>query len=230
MSRSPAQASSPPGPSPLAYVARPQGDAAGKVLVLHAWWGLNDFMRGLCDRFAGQGLLAAAPDLYEGEIARTPQEAETLRDKPRREPAGALVVRAVHRLVAEAPAHGRPIGVVGFSMGGYWAFELAKDPELPIGATVVFYEAYARGDYAKSRSAFQAHYAETDPFVPEDERERLARTLAAANKVPDFHVYPGTGHWFFESDRPDAYNEIAARLAWRRTLAFLRSHLAEGAG
>jgi carboxymethylenebutenolidase len=208
----------------ITYVARPQGAVAGKVLVLHAWWGLNDFIRRLCDRLAEQGFLAAAPDLYEGDVATTPEQAEAMRDKQRREPAEQRVLRAAMALVAEAPHDGRSIGVLGLSLGAYFAMELAQRPDLPLAATVIFYDARG-GDYAKSRSAFQGHYAETDPFVSDEERAGLAHDLAAAGKVPDFHVYPGTGHWFFETDRPEAYDETAAELAWRRVLAFLREHL-----
>ena len=213
--------------SPLVYIARPRGAAAGKVLVLHAWWGLNDFMRGFCDRLAAEGFLAAAPDLYEGEIATTPEDAARLRDKPRHEPAGELLLRAFGQLAAEAPVDGGAIGTVGFSLGGYWALELAKHPELPIAATVVFYDAGGGGSYAKSRSAFQAHFAESDPFVAPAERDDLAKALAAAGKTLDAHIYPGTGHWFFETDRPDAYDATAADLAWRRTVAFLGAHLTQ---
>lgn len=213
-------------PPALTYVARPRGAVGGKVLVLHAWWGLNDFIRGLCDRLAKQGFLAAAPDLYGGRIATTPAEAEALRDAPRAEPDDKRLLRAVRQLLAEPPTDKAAIGVVGLSLGAFWAMGLAQRPQLPIAATVVFYDARG-GSYARSRSAFQGHFAQSDPFVTEAERLDLQRALAAAGKVPDFHVYPDTGHWFFESDRPDAYDEAAARLAWRRTLAFLRTHLAE---
>ena len=81
------------------------------------------------------------------------------------------------------------------------------------------------GDYTPSRAAFQTHLAESDEWVSAATVKKLKASLAAAGRQADFHVYPGTGHWFFESDRAGAYEAGAAGLAWGRTVAFLRLHL-----
>jgi carboxymethylenebutenolidase len=83
-------------------------------------------------------------------------------------------------------------------------------------------------DMTPATSAFLGHYAETDPYVDEDERTLLEADLHVLDKDVEFHRYPGTGHWFFEADQP-AYDEAAAALAWERTLAFLRDRLVGGA-
>jgi carboxymethylenebutenolidase len=131
------------------YLARPDGASTGGILVLHSWWGLNEFFRGLCDRFADQGFTTLAPDLYGGRIAGTAAEAKALRAKvsaSRKEPAYKYLVRMIGELERAATGD---IAVVGFSMGGHWACWLAQRPELPIAATVTFYAARS-GDYSAS--------------------------------------------------------------------------------
>jgi carboxymethylenebutenolidase len=88
---------------------------------------------------------------------------------------------------------------------------------------VVFYGSQ-NIDMTPATSAFLGHFAEDDPYIDEDERTLLEADLHVLDKDVRFHRYPGTGHWFFESDRP-AYDEAAADLAWKRTLEFLRSRL-----
>ncbi|MEI2812176.1 MAG: dienelactone hydrolase family protein [Nocardioides sp.] len=119
-----------------------------------------------------------------------------------------------------------PVGQIGFSMGGHWALWLSKQsrPEIPpITATSVFY-ATRGGDFTASTSAFQFHLAETDPFVTKAGVAHQERQLRAAGRQVELHRYPGTGHWFFEQDRPDSYDSAAANLAWRRTVKFLDRH------
>jgi carboxymethylenebutenolidase len=210
---------------PETYLAVPKSGKGSGVLVIHAWWGLNDFFRSVCDRLAREGFVAMAPDLFEGQVATSIKRAEELRDKPRREPAYKTLLRGIEDLQGQPETKGSSIGVIGFSMGGYWALWLAANrPQLPIRALTTFYGARS-GDYSKSRAAFQGHFAEEDPWVSDAARKKLQRALEVAGRVVDFHVYPGTGHWFFEADRKDAYDPKAAKLAWERTLAFLRAHL-----
>ena len=190
-------------------------------MVLHSWWGLNDFFRGLCDRLAQQGFVALAPDLYDGRVATDVAEAKTLRAKAgasRKEPAYRYLIRMIRELQEESPGD---VSVLGFSMGGHWAYWLAQRPELPIAATVCFYAARG-GDYSKSRSIFLGHFAETDEWVSAAGVRALERALERAGREHRFHTYEGTGHWFFESDRSDAFVPEAADLAWHRTLSFLR--------
>jgi carboxymethylenebutenolidase len=210
---------------PEPYLIVPKSGKGPGVVVIHAWWGLNDFFRSVCDQLAREGFVALAPDLYEGRVATSIKRAEELRDKPRREPTQKTLLRAIKNLQARPEVKGPPIGVIGFSMGGRWALWLAGTrPALPIQAVTTFYGARS-GDYSKSRAAFQGHFAEEDPWVSDASRRKLERTLEAAGRKVDFHVYPGTGHWFFEADREDAYDPGAAKLAWERTLAFLRANL-----
>ncbi|GER81177.1 MAG: dienelactone hydrolase family protein [Anaerolineales bacterium] len=205
------------------YLAIPKSALRGGILVLHAWWGLNDFAKQFCNRLANEGYLVLAPDLYGGETAETPANAKRLRQaKIKSDPTLYQILDAFERLKNDSG--GAPLGLVGFSLGAWLGLWLVEEKPKEIAATVLFYGARG-GDFAQTKSAFLGHYAETDEFVSDSGRKKLARTLKAAGRQVEFHVYPDTRHWFFESDRPE-YNEEAARLAWERTLAFLRDRLA----
>jgi carboxymethylenebutenolidase len=207
-----------------AYVALPSSGKGRGVLVIHAWWGLNNFFKGVCDRLATEGFVAVAPDLFEGQVTTTIAGAKRLRAKPKQEPTYKTLIRAIEQLTNHPAVQGSTIGIVGFSMGGHWALWLSQRPELPIRATVVFYGARA-GDYSGSRAAFLGQFAEKDDWVSDAGLKKFKKSLETAGRVTEFFVYPDTSHWFFESDRADAFNSQAAELAWERTVKFLRKHL-----
>lgn len=207
------------------HIARPSGSPRGLVLVLHPWWGLTPPIRAACDELADHGYIAVAPDLYDGDVASTPEAAAELRSRKRRVPIWRQIVATAERVRLGTGLD--RIGQIGFSMGGHWALWLAKQsrPEIPqIAATTVFYATRA-GDFSASRSAFQFHLAEHDPFVSDAGIARQERQLLAAGREVEIHRYLGTGHWFFESDRPEAFDAPAAALAWARTVTFLDRHL-----
>ncbi len=209
------------------YVAVPHSGKGAGVLVLHAWWGLNDFFRSVCDRLASEGFVALAPDLFAGQVARTIEEAENHKDQWDEEHAAPpLVLSAVEALSEHPAVTGRELGVIGFSMGAYWSLWLAqKKPEL-IKAVVLYYGTNGGGgDFRQSQAGFQGHFAENDPYETEAGIQELEKNLKGANRPVAFYTYPGTGHWFFEHDHPDAYNAQAAQLSWDRMIAFLHHQL-----
>lgn len=205
------------------YLAKPISTKGKGVLVLHAWWGLNLFIRGFCDRLAGEGFVALAPDLYNGKIAATIDEAKQLRSKVKQQAAAGQIQQAVNYL-QKVCAENQTLGVVGFSLGGWWALGLAEQEANPFATTVVFYGS-RRGEYLHGRSLFQFHLAETDPYVSASGVKAMRKSLVVAGRQAEFHTYPGTGHWFFEADRPEAYQPEAAEIAWQRTLEFLKKSL-----
>lgn len=75
--------------------------------------------------------------------------------------------------------------------------------------------------FSNSQASYLGHFAENDPFEPLSSVEHLIESLERAGRPVTIHIYPNTGHWFFEPDRADAYNESAAKLAWARTITFL---------
>jgi carboxymethylenebutenolidase len=213
---------------PQGFLAVPAAGEGPGVLVLHAWWGLNDTMKGFCRQLADAGFVAFAPDLYHGKVADTIADAEALGTAldGKHLQAKAEIAEATHFLDERAGQAGRGLAVIGFSLGVYYALHLsAADPE-QIRSVVIFYGT-GGADFSNSRAAYQGHFAENDPFEPKSNVDDLEESLRQAGRPVAFYHYPGTGHWFCEPDRPQAYNKGAADLAWERTLAFLKNSLSQ---
>ena len=204
-----------------AYLASPPGGGSG-VLLLHAWWGLKPFFKQLCDQLADQGYVVLAPDLYQGDIAKTIEEAKTLHEKHEGDSEffGHIVKAAKDHLGSLRP--GKPIGVLGFSMGAAWAIVTAAN-EPDVAATVLFYGAY-NPDFSKAKSKILGHFAEVDEWEPMEGVRTMEQDMKNAGLDVTIHLYPGVAHWFMESDRPE-YDEESAKLAWDRTLEFLNTSL-----
>jgi carboxymethylenebutenolidase len=203
------------------YLAVPPTGKGPGVLVLHAWWGLNDTIKAFCTRLAESGFVAFAPDLYHGKVTDTIAGAESLSNTLDSNQAMADIADATRFLDERAGQDGRGLAVIGFSLGANFALDLAAaDPE-HVRSVVLFYGT-GDGDYSSSRAAYLGHFAENDEFEPQLYVDGLEESLRRAGRPVTFYRYPGAGHWFFEPDRLDAYNQAAASLAWDRTLAFLR--------
>ncbi len=210
------------------YIAVPKKVSGPGVLVLHAWWGLNDFFKELCDRLATAGFVAFAPDLYGGATASTRDGAKALMSKLSEKAASEDIVRSVKALQVQPGVRGKHPGVIGFSLGAFWALWLAQEIPADLGAVVLFYGTregnYERG-FAATKAAFLGHFAEKDEFESPASVQELEKLLRTNGRDVTFYTYPGTSHWFFEKDRPDAYDSKSADIAWQRTLQFLTNHL-----
>lgn len=202
-----------------AYLAVPENGGPG-VLLLHAWWGLKPFFKQVCDRLATQGFTVLAPDLRDGQIAATIDEAKALMEKSDSQFVGDTVMAAKDHL--RGMVKGK-IGLVGFSMGAGWALTVASTMPDQIGAVVLFYgNDYA--DYGKVTAKVMGHYSDNDEWEPNEYVEKTFAAFEAAGVDATLHIYQGVAHWFVEEDRPE-YDEAAALLAWSRTYEFLRKHL-----
>ena len=206
-----------------AYLASPE-KLRGGVLVLHAWWGLNDFFKSFANRLASQGFLALAPDLYDGPVAKSVEEAKGLLSKADDARVKNIVFGAADYLRSEPSIHGRKIGVVGFSMGGGWSLLLSTLKPESVGAVVVLYSSYTI-DFSKSSASYLGHFAPEDEWEPIGDVRATEEKIREAGRDVTFHFYPGTRHWFVEENRPVEYNRDAADLAWKRTLEFVDSKL-----
>ncbi|MEL6393259.1 MAG: dienelactone hydrolase family protein [Bacteroidota bacterium] len=210
-----------PHAQPDGYIAISSASNGDAVLVLHAWWGLNNNMRAFCDRLAASGFIAFAPDLYHGKITDTIAEAEVLSNELSPDQARADIADAMEFLRDRANESDPGLAVIGFSLGAYFALDLSVTHPDHIRSVVVFYGTRA-GDYSNSQAAYLGHFAEADEFEPQSDVDELEAALQRAGRPVSFYSYPGTGHWFFEPDRSQAFNQAAADLAWEQTLTFLR--------
>ena len=206
------------------YLALPQSGQGPGVLVLHAWWGLTSFFKETCDRLAREGFVALAPDLHFGKTAATIDEAEALMAQRDSERMQATATGALAYLHNHPAVRGSVQGALGFSMGGGWALFLSGLAPAELAAVVVFYGS-GDGDFAAARAAYQGHFAEGDEWESDEEIQQMEAAMRAAGREVTLYTYPGVKHWFFEADRPE-YDRDAAELAWQRTCAFLREHLA----
>src|SRR5436309_13752750 len=129
---------SPEGTVP-GYLAMPKKGRGPGVLVLHAWWGLNDFFKGLCDELATAGFVAFAADLYRGATASTRDGAERLMSKLDQKVAGQDILNGVRGLQSHPGPKEKHLGVIGFSMGAFWSLWLAQELAAGVAAVVLFY-------------------------------------------------------------------------------------------
>ena len=206
-----------------ARIQIPAGARAG-VVVLHAWWGLNEDVLAYADRLAGHGFAVVAPDMFGGQIATEIPDAERL-SAAGDEVAGGIALAAVDAL-AERLGPDAPLAVLGFSFGAAHAIAAPSERDRLV-ATVAYYGSYWGDFLARSTAPLLGHFAETDPFEPDENVAALEGAFRDAGREVTIHRYPGTGHWFAEPSR-DAYRPDAAKVALERTLAFLRGRL-EGA-
>lgn len=212
------------------YLAVPERGSGPGVVVLHAWWGLNDFFKQVCDRLAREGFVAFAPDLYHGKITTSVEEADALSaaldqdvERWRGDIAGAVQVLRQHG--ATPPANGRgKLALAGFSLGGAYALDTSVTLANEIAAVVTFYDSYPGLEYSRASAAYLCHFAEDDPFESAESVAQMEQELQAAGRSATFYRYAGTKHWFVEENRPE-YDAQAARVAWERTIAFLHEQV-----
>ena len=209
------------GQTTAGYLAVPEQRSAPGVIVLHAWWGLNSIFKKLCDRLAEEGFAAFAPDLNNGKVAKTIEEAKQLMSERDQEQQQAVVTAASDFLQSRPGVRKEALSVIGFSMGAAWSLVLANERPTDISKVVLFYGSYYGMNFTNVRPDILVHYADHDEWEPLDDVRGMEKDMHAAGLKPTFHFYESTLHWFFEEDRPE-YDPQAARLAWKRTLDFLR--------
>jgi len=209
------------------YLATPEGGRGPGVIVLQEWWGLVPHIKDVADRFAREGFVALAPDLYHGRTAGSPDEAGKLMMALNIEQTEKDLRGAVEYLLGHEATAGDSVGTVGFCMGGVLSLFAASKNER-VGACVVFYGIHPKvePDLDNLRAPVLGLYAERDQFVPPAAVRELEAKLRERGKSVEVHIYPGTDHAFFNDTRPEVYDAGAAEDAWRRTINFFRAHLA----
>ena len=209
------------------YLAVPESSKGPGVIVLQEWWGLNDEIKGICDRFAEEGFLALAPDLYRGDTTEQPDEAEQKMmamsmDQTEKDMRGAVDFLAGHE-----GFEGDGVGSVGFCLGGGLAVWAATaNPKVDAVVTYYYVMPHGKPDFSKVQAPVLGHFGTTDDFVSVDDAKALEKELNDAGADAKFEFYEGAGHAFFnDTDRLGTYDESSAKQAWARTIDFLKRHL-----
>ncbi len=208
------------------YLARPASGSGPGVIVIQEWWGLVPHIENLTDRFAKEGFVALAPDLYHGEKATSPDQAGKMMMALKIEEAAKDLSGAIDYLKAQKGVTGSKVGTVGFCMGGALSLYVATvNPN--VGACVVFYGGHpnAKPDLSKLQAPVLGIWAGKDGFVTPQVVEELDSALTKLGKRHEFHTYPEAQHAFFNDTRPDVHDPAAAADAWTKTLAFFRREL-----
>ena len=199
------------------YLAPARPAPGPPVLLLHPWWGLNQTIRDLADRLAGDGFTVMAPDLFDGTVLTTPEDAKAHLNSLTGDDSDRIKATLDH-LRAHPDVRGDRAAIIGLSFGAMYGTEVASSRS-DIAALVCFYSGIFE---APDGIPYLGHFAENDEFDDSAQVPELERTVGAGSKA---YVYPGTKHWFMESDRPE-FDADATELAYARTVAFLREHLA----
>ena len=213
------------GRTTAGYLALPAQPGPGLILI-QEWWGLVDHIRDLADRFAAEGFVVLAPDLFHGDMTKSPDQAGKLLMALNIAEAGKDIRGAAQYLLGLKEVEPRRVGVLGFCMGGQLALFAGTEFPEEISAAVDFYGIHPKVVISpeKLRVPVLAHFAKRDKSVPEMDARALVERLTAAGKSIEAHFYDAD-HAFFNDTRPEVYSPEAATLAWSRTLTFLKTHL-----
>ena len=197
---------------------------AGGLVVVQEWHGVNDQIKAKVDRFAREGYLALAPDLYHGKIATNDEEAGKLMGQLDWGRAVGEIAAAVAYLRAHPRCSGK-VGVLGFCMGGALALAAAKNVE-GLACAVPFYglPQIAPADFAKVKAPIQAHFAKKDDWAKASVAEQIRDAVKSGGGHMDLFVYDA-GHAFMRDGDPSHFDADASKAAWPRALEFLKKHL-----
>lgn len=202
------------------YLAEPSAAAHGNVVVIHEWWGLTDQIRRVCDRLAGEGFRALAPDLYDGVVAKTSDEASA---KMSSLDFGRAIQQHIRGAAQHLSAAGGKVAILGFCMGG--ALTLGSSAALSeLDAAVCYYGIPPGFDPRGLRVPVLLHFAKKDDWCTPELVDKLEDGLKSSGKPYELHRYDAQ-HAFANENRPEVFDPTATDIAWRRSVDFLRKQL-----
>jgi carboxymethylenebutenolidase len=213
-----------------AFVAEPahSGHQHPAVIVVQEWWGLDDHIKDVARRLAGEHYFAVAPDLYSrqgNKVTRDPNIAGELMGGLKQNDGIDDLLSTIDWLKAQNGVRASHIGVIGFCMGGSYAMALPCVSH-DIKAAAPFYGEIPPDKKLENLACpvFYA-YGENDGWIQRRDVDRLAAALRKLNKPGEVKVYSGCSHGFFNDTRPDVYSAKDARDAWERSLKLFEQNL-----
>jgi carboxymethylenebutenolidase len=205
----------------------PQGKGPFPALVvIHEWWGLNDWVKEEASKLADQGYVALAIDLYRGKVATTPDEAHQIMRGVPDDRANRDLLAATAFLASQKNVDAKRIGSIGWCMGGGYSLNLAiADPKLK--AAVINYGHLASDDATlkKIDAAILGIFGGQDKGIPPADVKKFEAQLKALGKTADIHIFPDAGHAFENPNNKAGYRADDAAEAWKLTVAFLAKYL-----
>jgi carboxymethylenebutenolidase len=214
------------GETLMGYLVRPtDGAAKPAIVVIQEWWGLNDHIKDVVRRFANEGYVALAPDLYHGVVVTEPDEARKLVMALDMAEAVSEIQQAIAFLLDQEYVAGDKVGIVGFCIGGGLTLQTALASNA-LGAAVAFYGSPFKPEQAADvKAPILGLYGAADQGIPVDAVNAMGEALTDAGIENGVTVYEGAQHAFFNDTRAASYNADAAADAWEKTLAWFSSHL-----
>jgi carboxymethylenebutenolidase len=208
------------------YLATPESGSGPGVIVLQEWWGLVDHIKDVADRFAAEGFVALAPDLYHGESTTSPDDAGKLMMALKIAETEKDLQGAITHLLNLDACTSDTVGTVGFCMGGQLSL-YAACANSKVGACVIYYGIHpeVKPDIASLNAPVLGFFAENDGMVTPDVARELEKTLKDAGKNIEIHIYDGADHAFFNDTRTEVYHAEHAKDTWTRMLELYRANL-----
>ncbi|HVZ16199.1 MAG TPA: dienelactone hydrolase family protein [Terriglobales bacterium] len=196
------------------------------IVVIHEWWGLNDWVKEQASKLADEGYVTLAIDLYRGQVATTPEEAhELMRGVPEdRATRDLLAASAYLRSLKNVKPD--KIASIGWCMGGGYSLDLAVN-DLKLAADVINYGHLATEPETlkKINAPILGIFGGQDKGIPPESVNQFADQLKKLGKTVEIKIYPDAGHAFENPNNKAGYRSEDAADAWQRTVKFLAAHL-----
>ena len=210
-----------------AILYTPQGKGPFPALVvIHEWWGLNDWVKEEASKLADQGYVALAIDLYRGKVATTPDEAHQIMRGVPEDRANRDLLAASAFLGSQKNVDAKRVGSIGWCMGGGYALNLAvADPRLKVA--VINYGHLASDDATlkKINADILGIFGGQDKGITPDDVHKFESQMKALGKIVDIHIFPDAGHGFENPNNKQSYRADDTAEAWKLTTAFLAKYL-----
>jgi carboxymethylenebutenolidase len=204
-------------------------DGGGKhpaIIVIHEWWGLNDWVKDQAQKYAGLGYVALAVDLYRGKVAATPDDAHILM-RGLADDRGLRDLQAAFSYLSSRPdVDSAKIGSVGWCMGGGWSIKLAED-QPKLAACVVNYGSLPSDPaiIAKIHAPVEGNFGADDKGIPPTDVRAFEAAMKAAGKPTDIKIYDGAGHAYQNPNNTQGFRPEAAADSAQRITAFFQKYL-----